>query len=133
MGKGWIFLYFFNKALILMTVYGIRNCDTMKKAFAWLEAHGIPYTFHDYKKQGIDEERLTRWVDQVGWETLLNKRGATWRQLSPEEQQRIISPARAIALMREKTSVIKRPLIEQQGQVLVLGFEASAYAEKIRS
>ncbi len=110
----------------MIELYGIPNCDTMKKARAWLAEHGIDYRFHDYKKEGIDETRLRDWIAQVGWETLLNRRGMMWRKVPPEVREHI-DEASALRLMRETPSIIKRPvLIDEQGQVHV-GFKPDQY------
>ncbi|MDD5297010.1 MAG: ArsC family reductase [Rhodocyclaceae bacterium] len=110
----------------MTTLYGIKNCSTMKKAFAWLDGQGIAYEFHDYKKLGISRERLGAWADQVGWQALMNTRGTTWRKLSPEEQA---EPDRekALDLMAAHPSLIKRPVLETEGNVLV-GFDPEAWA-----
>lgn len=113
-----------------MKVYGIKNCDTVKKALTWLDKNGIKYEFHDFKKLGISEDKLTEWSDKIGWEALLNKRGVTWKKLSPEEQSKIISPDAAFKLMSEKTSIIKRPVIES-ATVLLNGFDEKTYEEKL--
>jgi len=113
----------------MITVYGIKNCNTVKSALDWLKSHQVAYDFHDYKTKGIDEQRLRQWEKQVGWEKLVNKRGTTWRQLDESTQQSVKDAASAIQLMIEKTSVIKRPLIERDGQVIVLGFDGDEYAE----
>lgn len=110
-----------------MTVYGIKNCDTVKKALDWLKKNKIEYEFHDYKSQGITDTKLKDWSKQVGWESLVNKKGMTWRQLDDKTKDSIVKESSAIALMKEKTSVIKRPLIEQNGKVVTLGFEESNY------
>jgi arsenate reductase len=107
------------------TLYGIRNCDTMKKAWTWLDAHGVPYEFHDYKKLGIDAPRLEAWTGQVGWEVLLNRAGTTFRKL-PDADRRDIDEARAIALMLAQPSMIKRPVLEADGRLLV-GFKPAQY------
>lgn len=107
------------------TIYGIRNCDTMKKAFAWLDDHGVSYDFHDYKKSGIDAARLKSWSQQVGWEVLLNTRGTTWRKLAPAQQANL-DEAKALKLMRENPSLIKRPVLET-GRDLLVGFDAERY------
>jgi len=114
-------------------VYGIKNCDTMKKAFAWLDAQGVAYRFHDYRKSGIDTATLQRWCDALGWEALMNRRGTTWRKLSAE-QQAIATAAEAIALMQSNTSLIRRPVIEFDGAPagLLLGFDADHYARTLR-
>lgn len=113
-----------------MTVYGIKNCNTVKSALDWLKKHQIEFEFHDYKAKGITDAKLRAWSKQVGWESLVNKRGTTWRQLDPAGQAKVTSEAAAIALMKEKTSIIKRPLIETDGQVLALGFDEAEYAKK---
>ena len=110
----------------MIRIYGIKQCDSMKKAFAWLEQHQLAYTFHDYKKAGIDAETLAGWCAQLGWEALLNRRGTTWRQLSPE-QQSIADTSDAIALMQAHTSVIKRPVLLTPGGQLLVGFDAAQY------
>ena len=112
---------------IVTTIFGIKNCDTMKKAFAWLDDHGVRYDFHDYKKTGIDLARLKTWAKQVGWETLLNTRGTTWRKLSPAQQANL-DEAKALRLMSEHTSLIKRPVVENDG-TLVVGFMPERYSE----
>lgn len=109
-------------ALIL---YGIPNCDTVKKARKWLDAHGVSHEFHDYKKKGIDAATLKIWCNAVGWETLVNKRGTTWRKLD-EADKNNLSEKRAIELMIDNTSLIKRPVIRAKGQFLV-GFDEAQY------
>ncbi|WP_341644840.1 ArsC family reductase [Thauera sp. SDU_THAU2] len=108
-------------------IYGIKNCDTMKKAFAWLDAAVIAYDFHDYKKSGIDTDTLSRWCGKLGWEALANKRGTTWRKLSPE-QQAIASTEDAIALMQANTSLIRRPVVETAAGELLVGFDPERFA-----
>jgi len=107
-------------------LYGIKNCDIMKKARSWLKSHGVDYEFHDYKAAGIDHARLERWCRQVGWETLLNRAGTTFRKL-PEEQKSPLDERRAIALMVQQPSMIKRPVLEWGARLLV-GFDPSEYA-----
>ncbi len=107
------------------TVYGIRNCDTVKKARAWLDAHGIAYAFHDYKVAGVDRGKLERWVDLLGWETLLNRAGTTFRKL-PENDKAAIDRDRAIAIMLAYPSAIRRPVVESGGALLV-GFTPDTY------
>jgi Spx/MgsR family transcriptional regulator len=116
----------------MKTVYAIPNCNTVKKALDWLKKNKIAYEFHDYKKNGITTTILTNWCKQVGWEALLNKKGATWRQLTPDIQASITTQKAAIALMIEKTSIIKRPLIEEDGKILVLGFEETEYKKALK-
>jgi arsenate reductase (glutaredoxin) len=107
------------------TLYGIKNCDTMKKARAWLDGHGIPYAFHDYKTAGIERGRLESWAKQVGWETLLNRAGTTFRKLSDQDKQ-VAEAKKAIALMLAQPSLIKRPVLENGGSLLV-GFKPEQY------
>ncbi|ODP36997.1 arsenate reductase [Sphingomonas turrisvirgatae] len=109
--------------------YGIPNCDTVKKARMWLEANGIAFTFHDYKKEGADAERLARWSQMVGWEKLLNRAGTTFRKL--DERDKVgIDEAKAIALMAANPSLIKRPVVEVPGGILV-GFKPDDWREKL--
>ncbi len=116
----------------MKTVYAIPNCNTVKKALDWLKSNKVAYEFHDYKKKGITSTQLTAWSKQIGWESLLNKKGTTWKQLSKEIQETITTQKAAIALMSEKTSVIRRPLIEENGKILALGFEESAYKKALK-
>jgi arsenate reductase (glutaredoxin) len=108
------------------TLYGIKNCDTMKKARCWLEARGVPYEFHDYKVAGIDRAHLERWCAKLGWEALLNRSGTTFRKLS-DEQKSALDERRAITLMMQQPSLIKRPVLEYDGRLLV-GFRPQEYA-----
>lgn len=112
-------------------VYGIPNCDTVKKALNWLKAHKINYEFHDYKKLGISPAKLKTWSQQAGWEILLNKKGSTWRGLDPAIQVSITTEAKAIKLMAASTSSIKRPVIEKDNKVILVGFNEQAYAEAL--
>jgi arsenate reductase (glutaredoxin) len=109
------------------TIYGIKNCETMKKAFAWLDGHGIRYDFHDYKAAGIDLARLKAWSNQVGWEVLLNTHGTTWRKLSPTQQAHL-DENKALKLMSENPSLIKRPVLEND-KALLVGFVPERYIE----
>ena len=109
----------------MVTLFGIPNCDTMKKARKWLADHNIDYEFHDYKKAGIDKATLVKWEKQVGWETLLNRRGMMWRKLT-EEQKQTINRNNAIAIMLEIPSIIKRPVLVNGKQMLV-GFDETQY------
>jgi Spx/MgsR family transcriptional regulator len=111
----------------MITVYGIKNCNTVKTALDWLKKNKVDLEFHDYKSKGISQEKLREWSKQVGWESLVNKRGTTWRQLDEATQSRVTSEAKAIELMKEKTSVIKRPLIEDNGKIVALGFDEAVY------
>jgi arsenate reductase (glutaredoxin) len=99
-------------------LYGIPNCDTVKRARKWLDARGIDYTFHDYKKEGADPAKLKRWVDEAGWETVLNRRGTTFRKLSDEEKEGI-DAAKAVKIMEANPSAIKRPVVEHPGGLLI--------------
>jgi len=109
------------------TIYGIKNCDTMKKARDWLAGHGVAYGFHDYKASGIDRARLQAWAGKVGWEVLLNRSGTTFKALSDEKKQGLTED-KAFALMIEQPSMIKRPVLELGGGRLLVGFKPEAYA-----
>ncbi|HEY9236358.1 MULTISPECIES: ArsC family reductase [Phenylobacterium] len=109
----------------MTTIYGIKACDTMKKARAWLEAHGVAYDFHDYKAVGIDRAHLEDWTRRVGWEVLLNRSGTTFRKL-PDADKTGIDAAKAIDLMLAQPSMIKRPVLESGGKLLV-GFKPDQY------
>ncbi len=113
----------------MIKIYGIKNCDTMKKAFVWLEAHGVEYAFHDYKKLGADAVKLKQWAAHVGWEKLINTRGPTFRKL-PAEKQANLTVAKAYALMVENPSMIKRPIVEA-GKKLLVGFDAAEYEKAL--
>jgi len=110
----------------MITLYGIRNCDTVKKARAWLEQAGVQYEFHDYKASGIDPARLERWSAQIGWEKLLNRSGTTFRKLADAEKANL-DQAKALFLMAAQPTLIRRPVIELRGRLLV-GFEPDLYA-----
>jgi len=111
----------------MIRLYGIPNCDTMKKARHWLTTRGIEYEFIDYRKSGVDEQRLRQWMKKVSWESLLNRRGTTWRKLDGTIKQQM-DEARAVRLMLETPSIIKRPVLEQ-GSALYVGFKEESYAE----
>lgn len=110
----------------MIALYGIPNCDTVKKARVWLDANGIAYSFHDYKKEGADPARLAKWADVVGWEPLLNRAGMTFRKLD-EADKADIDAAKALALMAAHPSTIKRPVVEYRGGLLV-GFKPDQWA-----
>jgi arsenate reductase len=112
-----------------VTIYGIKNCDTMKKARAWLDEHGLAYSFHDYKTAGINAATLKRWAGEVGWETLLNRAGTTFKKL-PEDEKAVIDEGRALSLMQAQPSMIKRPVLEGAGTLLV-GFRPETYAKAL--
>jgi arsenate reductase len=111
---------------VTLTVYGIKNCDTIRKARAWLEVRGIPYGFHDYKLAGIDEARLRAWTAELGWEKLLNRAGTTFRKL-PDADKQGLDEDKAVALMLAQPSMIKRPVLDLGDRRLV-GFDAAAWA-----
>lgn len=111
----------------MITLYGISNCDTIKKARKWLEAQAIDYQFHDYRKQGLERQQLEAWADELGWEALLNRRGTTWRQV-PEANKEHLDRDQAIALMLAQPAMIKRPLLDL-GSCRKLGFKESEYQD----
>lgn len=110
----------------MTAIYGIKNCDTMKKAFAWLDAHGVAYDFHDYRKDGIDRAMLEGWVRQLGWETVLNRAGTTFKKL-PDADKANLTDRKAIALMLAQPSMIKRPMLVRRGRATA-GFRPELYA-----
>jgi Spx/MgsR family transcriptional regulator len=110
---------------MVATIYGIKNCDTMKKARTWLEGHGVAYDFHDYKAVGIDRAHLERWIDEAGWETVLNRAGTTFRKL-PDAAREDLNREKAIALMLDQPSMIKRPVLEADDKLLI-GFKPEIY------
>jgi arsenate reductase len=110
-------------------VYGIPNCDTVKKAITWLKENDIPFKFHNYKKEGISQEKLNEWLTQEPWDVLVNKAGTTWKKLSEEEKAN--DHTSAIALMLDKTSVIKRPIIEGD-KIVAIGFKSENYEKVFR-
>lgn len=109
-----------------VTIYGIKACDTMKKARDWLDSHDVAYSFHDYKAAGVDRARLERWAGELGWEALLNRAGTTFRKL-PEADRQNLDQAKAIALMLAQPSMIKRPVLDV-GAELIVGFKPDRYA-----
>lgn len=115
---------------VAIKIYGIRNCDTMKKARAWLDTRDIAYEFHDYKVAGIDRARLERWAAQAGWETLLNRAGTTFRKLP--EADKAVDAKKAIELMLAQPSMIKRPVLES-GPTLLVGFKPDLYSGALRA
>ena len=114
-----------------VTIYGIKNCDTMKKARAWLDRHGIAYDFHDYKTAGIERDRLERWSKKVGWEILLNRAGTTFKKL-PDKDKANVTETKAIALMLAQPSMIKRPVLELPGGKLLVGFKPDEYGAALK-
>jgi arsenate reductase len=111
-----------------ITIFGIKNCDTMKKARAWLDKRGVDYAFHDYKTAGVDRERLDQWSKKVGWETLLNRGGLTFRKL-PDKDKEGLTEKKALALMLAHPSMIKRPVLDLGGGRLLVGFKPESYGE----
>ena len=112
----------------MMKIYGIKNCDTMKKARAWLDQKRVAYEFHDYKAAGIDRATLESWAKKVGWEVLLNRRGTTFRKLSDKDKEGL-SEKKAVALMLAQPSLISRPVVALGGGKLLVGFKPEAYAK----
>jgi Spx/MgsR family transcriptional regulator len=113
-----------------MIVYGIPNCDTVKRARAWLDERGARYTFHDFKKAGAPQQRLDAWQRATGWETLLNRKGTTWRKLDGSVQSRVTDAASARALMLDQPSVIKRPVVEWDDGRITVGFDAATWSAR---
>ena len=116
----------------MITLYGIPNCDTVKKARTWLDRAGLDYQFHDFKKAGLDKGTVDLWLKQVTWEILVNKKGTTWRNLPDATKASVIDATSATALMLETTSVIKRPVLCTNNQVLV-GFDADLYKKTLKA
>jgi arsenate reductase (glutaredoxin) len=114
----------------MTTLYGIPNCDTVKKARAWLTEHGVEYDFHDFKKQGVPATELNGWLKAVGWETLVNRKGTTWRKLDEATRAAVVDVASAKALMLANASVIKRPVVQWADGVTV-GFDAASWASRL--
>ncbi|MGC4100609.1 arsenate reductase [Ferruginibacter sp.] len=109
-----------------LIIYGIPNCDTTKKAMSWLQKNNIAFSFHDYKLQGIDNKKLAEWCNIKGWETIFNKRSTTWRELPAAAQAKLTGQETAIKMMMEHTSIIKRPIVEYNGK-LIVGYNESEY------
>lgn len=116
----------------MITLYGIPNCDTVKKARTWLDTQGHAYTFHDFKKAGLDQATVARWLKQVSWDVLVNKKGTTWRGLPEDKKASVIDAKSATALMLENTSVVKRPVLCTNNQVLV-GFDPAQYEKTLQA
>ncbi|MDX8379000.1 MAG: Spx/MgsR family RNA polymerase-binding regulatory protein [Gallionella sp.] len=112
-----------------MKLYGIAHCSTVKKTRDWLKSHQIEFEFHDFKKLGLDEATALNWLHQRDWSEIINRKGTTWRNLLDEQKQQIKDNTSALTLMLDKTSAIKRPLLEQDGKLLHIGFDATAYAK----
>ena len=114
-----------------ITIYGIKNCDTMKKARAWLDKAGVAYAFHDYKSAGIEKDKLEKWAEKAGWETMINRAGLTFKKL-PDKDKEGLTEAKAIKLMLAQPSMIKRPVLELAGGKLLVGFNPEAYAASLK-
>lgn len=112
-----------------MKLYGIPNCSTVKKARAWLDQHAVAYEFHDFKKLGLDAATGQQWLNQQPWEKLVNRSGMTWSNLSDAEKNAVVDSPSALTLMQDKTSVIKRPVLVDNDQILALGFNEADYAK----
>jgi Spx/MgsR family transcriptional regulator len=119
-----------NKSNYNMKVYGITNCNTVKKALDWFKANNVPYEFHDFKKLGISTEKLNEWDEKAGYEKFLNKQGLTWKQLDPAVKESIKTKNDALQLLQQKTSMIKRPVIEK-GNFLFFGFDEAVYSKEL--
>jgi arsenate reductase (glutaredoxin) len=115
----------------MITLYGIPNCDTVKKARAWLAERGKSHEFHDFKKHGVPAAALARWADALGWESLLNRKGTTWRKLASAEQSAVHGSTSAQALMRAQASVIKRPVVDWGDGDLTVGFDPQAWEKRV--
>ena len=117
-----------------ITLYGIANCDTVKKACAWLTQQGVVVDFHDFKKSGVPEQSLRAWIDAVGWQKVLNRQGTTWRRLDAPTQAGVTDAASALALLREQPSAIKRPVVEWPGAApgITVGFDAEHWTQRLR-
>ena len=111
----------------MITLYGIPNCDTVKKARTWLTERGVEYSFHDFKKQGVPTDRVDGWLKAVGWETLVNRKGTTWRKLDESERAAVVDNASAKALVLANASVIKRPVVQWNDGTVTVGFNAEAW------
>ena len=115
----------------MTTLYGIPNCDTVKRARDWLTTHGVAHAFHDFKKAGVPADRLAAWVAAAGWERVLNRKGTAWRKLPEAQQASVVDAATAQAVMREQTSVVKRPVVEWDDGRITVGFDAEDWATRV--
>lgn len=115
-----------------ITVYGIPNCDTVKKARAWLTAQGLNYEFHDFKKQGVPEVQLDTWLKRLGWEKLVNRKGNTWRGLDAATQASVVDTGSAIAVIKANSSVIQRPVVQWPSGQVTVGFDATAWGDLVK-
>ncbi|MDM1294595.1 ArsC family reductase [Sphingobacterium sp. N143] len=115
----------------MLQVYGIKNCNTVKKALTWLEENNLPFQFHDFKKEGVSEEKLKEWEQQADWQSLVNKKGTTWKKLTPEEQAQVVDAESANQVLQQYSSMIKRPVIEH-GSGILLGFNEDEYRVNLK-
>jgi len=115
----------------MITLYGIPNCDTVKKARTWLTDHGLDYTFHDFKKQGVPAAHLDSWLQAVSWDTLVNRKGTTWRKLDDAAKAAVVDAATARALVLAQASVVKRPVVEWADGKVTVGFSADSFAARL--
>lgn len=115
----------------MIQIYGIPNCDTIKKARTWLTEHGVAHVFHDFKKQGVPEAALDRWLAAAGWETLVNRKGTTWRKLDEATRTAVVDTASARALLLQHASVIKRPVVQWADGTITVGFDAADWARRV--
>ena len=116
----------------MTTLYGITNCDTVKRARQWMADHGVAFEFHDFKKQGVPVDRLARWVDATDWQRVLNRKGTAWRALEPGRQAAVVDAASAQEVMREAPSTIKRPVVEWDDGRITVGFDAQDWEKSLR-
>ncbi|WP_295547274.1 ArsC family reductase [uncultured Pseudacidovorax sp.] len=115
----------------MIDVYGIPNCDTVKRARTWLDSQGQAYTFHDFKKQGVAEAALARWLAAVGWEPLVNRRGTTWRQLDEAARQSVVDAGSAASALRAHPSLVKRPVVEWPDGAVTVGFDVEDWKTRV--
>ncbi len=127
-----LYMSFANPNLLPMIIYGIKNCNTVKSALGWLDKKKVAYEFHDFKSKGITTAKLKEWCKQVGWETLVNKKGMTWRKLGDGEKARVTNQKAALDLMASQPSVIKRPVVEVDGKIMAVGFDEEEYKKITR-
>lgn len=121
-----------NFIFVAMIIYGIPNCNTVKKALTWLKENGFNPEFHDFKKKGITPEKLNEWSDVFGWEKVLNKKGTTWKKLSPEEQAGVTDQQSAVEILLKNTSAIKRPVVEVDGKAVLISFDEASYESVLK-
>ena len=113
----------------MYTLYGIPNCNSVKKAMQWLQQNGISYTFHNYQKSGIEAQKLMEWSKQIGWPAIINRKGTTWKKNAIENEKQVSAEKGTLALLTAQTSIIKRPIIERSGKVVVVGFDEDQYLQ----